>query len=112
MKVFIATLANTWKFHETSIAETHKKVAELATKLLNAFDGNRLTGLPQMLNNNHHSWSIDGNNDWWLIFNEDEPYSFEFRHRYGTAENEHVRKALTDWFAYRIGGTVVTEVER
>jgi hypothetical protein len=111
MKYFVGHLSATWKLHSSDINDLHTQVAVLATKLLNAFN-DRCTGLPQMINNDHHSWSVDANNDWWLIFDQDDPYSFEFRHRYNTDENEQVRKALTYWFAYRISGTTVDEIER
>lgn len=108
MKVWKGHLPARFEYDGKTAEQIHTTVAEMATKLLNAFD-QRHTGLPQRMNSSHFSWTIDANNDWWLLFDENRPMVFEFRHRYMTNDNETARRALTEWFAYRIGAVVTQE---
>ncbi len=76
-----------------------REMAQLITSL----KGNRRDFEPYMPNEGDDThWSVDGGNDWWLQFPEDDPTSFTLHYRYKLRADHY---AFLDWVEARTGMT-------
>lgn len=82
--------------------EQRLSMAKLVSATIEA-NHHRSGELPYNLGSDDTFWHVDGGNDWWLKFHDDE-VTMEIRHRY---DNVKALEGISTWIAYRTGGKVV-----